>query len=141
LKESGFAIDGKQVNGFVTKDGVTLNVNSAKSLDTVVGHEITHVLEGTDLYTELQTAIVEYAKSKNDYQGRYDTLAKLYENVDGANIDSELTAELVGDYLFTDTDFINNLSTNHRNVFQKIYDEVKYLYKVATAGSKEAREL
>ena len=66
LKESGFAIDGKQVNGFVTKDGVTLNVQSAKSLDTVVGHEITHVLEGTELYNELQTAIVEYAKSKND---------------------------------------------------------------------------
>ena len=141
LKESGFAIDGKQVNGFVTKDGVTLNVNSAKSLDTVVGHEITHVLEGTELYNELQTAIVEYAKSKNDYQGRYDALTKLYENIEGANIDSELTAELVGDYIFTDTDFINNLSTNHRNVFQKIYDEVKYLYKVATAGSKEAREL
>ena len=141
LKESGFAIDGKQVNGFVTKDGITVNVNSAKSLDTVVGHEITHVLEGTELYNELQTAIVEYAKSKNDYQGRYDTLTKLYENIEGANIDSELTAELVGDYIFTDTDFINNLSTKHRNVFQKIYDEVKYLYKVATAGSKEAREL
>ena len=141
LKESGFAIDGKQVNGFVTKDGVTLNVQSAKSLDTVVGHEITHVLEGTELYTELQTAVVEYAKSKNDYQGRYDSLTKLYENIEGANIDSELTAELVGDYIFTDTDFIHNLSTNHRNVFQKIYDEVKYLYKLATAGSKEAREL
>ena len=141
LKDSGFAIDGKQVNGYVTKDGITVNVNSAKSLDTVVGHEITHVLEGTDLYTELQTAIVEYAKSKGDYQGRYDALTKLYENIEGANIDSELTAELVGDYIFTDTDFIHNLSTNHRNVFQKIYDEVKYLYKVATAGSKEAREL
>ena len=141
LKESGFAIDGKQVNGYVTKDGVTLNVNSAKSLDTVVGHEIAHVLEGTDLYTELQTAIVEYAKSKNDYQGRYDALTKLYENIEGANIDAELTAELVGDYLFTDTDFINNLSTNHRNVFEKVYDEIKYMLKVATAGSKEAREL
>ena len=141
LKESGFAIDGKQVNGYVTKDGVTVNVNSAKSLDTVVGHEITHVLEGTELYNELQTAIVEYAKSKGDYQGRYDTLAKLYENVEGANIDAELTAELVGDYIFTDTDFIHSLSTNNRNVFQKVYDEIKYLYKVATAGSEEAREL
>jgi hypothetical protein len=141
LKESGFAIEGKQVNGFVTKDGITINVNSAKSLDTVVGHEITHVLEGTELYNELQTAIVKYAKDKGDYQGRYDALAKLYENVEGANIDSELTAELVGDYIFTDTDFVNNLSTNHRNVFQKIYNEIKYLYKVATAGSKEAREL
>jgi len=141
LKESGFAMDGKTINGFVTKDGVTLNIDSAKSLNSVVGHEITHVLEGTELYTALQSAVVEYAKTKGDYQGRYDSITKLYEGIEGANVDAELTADLVGDYLFTDHDFIHNLSTNHRNVFQKIYDEVKYLYKVATAGSKEAREL
>lgn len=141
LKESGFAIEGKTVNGFVTKDGVTLNIQSAKSLDKVVGHEITHVLEGTELYDVLQSAVIEFAKSKNDYQGRYDTLAKLYEGIEGADINKELTADLVGDYLFTDIDFVNSLSTNHRNVFEKIYDEIKYLCKVATAGSKEAEEL
>ena len=141
LKDSGFAVEGKTVNGFVTKDGVTLNIDSAKSLNSVVGHEITHVLEGTELYTALQSAVVEYAKTKGDYQGRYDSLTKLYENIEGANVDAELTADLVGDYLFTDSDFINNLHTNNRNVFQKIYDEIKYLCKVATAGSKEAREL
>lgn len=141
LKESGFAVDGKFVNGYITKDGVTVNIQSAKSLDSVVGHEIAHVLEGTDLYTELQSTIFEYAKSKNDYQNRYDALTKLYENVEGANIDAELTADLIGDYLFTDTDFINNLSVKNRNIFEKIYDEVKYLFKVATAGSSEARKL
>lgn len=141
LKTSGFAVDGKTVNGYVTKDGVTLNIDSAKSLNSVTGHEITHVLEGTELYNELQKAVVEYAKSKGDYQGRYDSLSKLYANVKDANIDAELTADLVGDYLFTDTDFVNRLSVEHRNVFQKIYDEIKYLCKVATAGSKEAREL
>lgn len=141
LKESGFAIDGKTINGYVTKDGVTLNIQSAKALNSVVGHETTHVLEGTELYNELQKSVIEYAKSKGDYQGRYDALTNLYKDVADANIDAELTADLVGDYLFTDSDFINNLSTKHRNVFQKIYDEIKYLCKVATAGSKEAREL
>ena len=141
LKTSGFAVDGKFVNGFVTKDGVTINVNSAKSLNSIVGHEITHVLEGTEVYTELQKVITEYAKTKGDYQGRYDALTKLYANIEGANIDNELTADLVGDYLFTDADFVRNLSVKHRNVFQKIYDEIKYLVKVATAGSKEAKEL
>ena len=141
LKESGFAVDGKSVNGYVTKDGITVNIQSSKALNSIVGHEITHVLEGTDLYTELQKAVVEFAKAKNDYQGRYDSLTKLYEGIEDADVDAELTADLVGDYLFTDSDFINNLSANHRNVFQKIYDEVKYLLKVATAGSKEAREL
>ncbi len=141
LKDSGFAVDGKSVNGFVTKDGVTVNIDSQKSLNSVVGHEITHVLEGTELYTELQNAVLEYAKSKGEYQGRYETLSALYKDIEGADIDAELTADLVGDYLFTDADFVNNLSVTNRNVFQKIYDEIKYLYKVATAGSKEARDL
>ena len=141
LKESGFALNGKSVNGFVNKDGVTVNIQSSKALNTVVGHEITHVLEGTDLYAELQNAVVAYAKTKGDYQSRYDTLSELYKGVEGANVDAELTADLVGDYLFTDSDFINNLSTQNRNVFQKVFDEVKYLLKITTAGSKEAREL
>lgn len=141
LKGSGFAVDGKTVNGFVTKDGVTLNIDSAKSLNSVVGHEITHVLEGTELYTELQTMLKSYAESKGEYQSRYDALTKLYDGIEGANVDAELTADLVGDYLFTDADFVKSLSVNNKNVFQKIFDEIKYLCKVATTGSKEAREL
>lgn len=143
LKESGFAVDGKTVNGFYdTKNkNIVVNMDSSASRRFVVGHEITHVLEGTDLYTELQNTIFEYAKAKGDYQGRFDSLSKLYEGIEGADVNAELTADLVGEYLFTDDNFINNLSTSHRNVFQKIYDEVKYLLKVATAGSKEAREL
>ena len=141
LKKSGFAIEGKTVNGLVKDNDIILNIDSSKALNTVVGHEITHVLEGTELYTELQNAVKQFATTKGEYQTRYDALKKLYEGVDGANIDNELTADLVGEYLFTDADFINNLSTTKPNVFKKIYDEIKYLYKVATAGSKEAREL
>ena len=141
LKESGFAIDGKTVNGFVTKDGVTLNIDSAKALNSVVGHEITHVLEGTELYTELQNVMKAYAESKGEYQSRYDSIAELYKDIQDADIDAELTADLVGDYLFTDTDFINHLSTKSPKGFMKLWDEVKYLAKVATAGSKEARQL
>lgn len=141
LKESGFAVDGASVNGYVTKDGITVNISSSKATNSIVGHEISHVLEGTELYAEMQSALFEYAKSKNDYDGRRKSLEELYKNVEGADIDAELTADLVGDYLFTDADFINNLSTKHRNVFQKIYDEIKYLLKIATKGSKEARQL
>lgn len=141
LKESGFALDGKVVNGFVTKDGISINIDSPKAWQSTVGHEITHVLEGTELYAELQNSLLEYAETKGDLQGRRDALAALYDGVEGADVDAELTADLVGDYLFTDSDFINNLSTQHRNVFQKVYDEIKYLCRVATAGSKEARQL
>lgn len=141
LASSGFAVNGKAVNGYVTKDGVTLNIESAKSMNSVVGHEITHVLEGTDMYTALQSVVMEYAKTKGEYDSRLASLTELYKNVEGADVSAELTADLVGDYLFTDADFVKHLSVTNRNVFQKIYDEIKYLYKVATAGSKEAREL
>ena len=148
LKESGFAVQGATVNGFVDDNGnITLNINSSKALNTVVGHEITHILEGTELYTELQNVLEEYAQSKGEYDSRLATLTELYKGKKGYETDfdtkvrAELTADLVGDYLFTDGDFVRHLSTKNRNLFQKIYDEIKYLCKVATAGSQEAREL
>ncbi len=141
LKESGFAIEGKTVNGLVTKDGIKINVNSAKALNSVVGHEITHILEGTELYSELQTMLKAVAESKGEYQTRYDEISKLYEDIEGADIEKELTADLVGDYLFTDSDFVNRLSTEKPGVFKKIFDEIKYLCRVAASGSKEAKEL
>lgn len=141
LKETGFAMEGKTVNGYIKDGNIAVNIDSNKALNTVVGHEITHVLEGSDLYAELQNVVKEYATTKGEYQTRYDALVDLYKDVDGAVIENELTADLVGEYLFTDSDFINNLSTNKPNVFKKIYEEIKYLYKLATAGSKEAREL
>ena len=140
LKESGFALDGVLVNGFVNENGVTINIQSAKALNRVVGHEITHVLEGTELYNALQSAVTEYAKGKKEYDSRLKELTELYKGKN-ANVEQELVADLVGDYLFTDADFIKHLSTEHRNLAQKIYDEIKYLCKVVTAGSKEARQL
>ena len=130
LKESGFAIEGKTVNGFVKNGAVTLNVHSSKAWQSTVGHEITHILEGTDSYTELQSALFEYAESKGELASRKAALTELYNGID-TDIDAELTADLVGDYLFSDSDFIKNL-TGNKNLFQKIYDEIKYLCKIAT---------
>lgn len=141
LKESGFALEGKIVNGFVQGGNVSLNIDSAKALNTVVGHEITHVLEGTELYGVLQEAVKAYATKKGEYDTRLKAITELYNGVEGSNVEAELTADLVGDYLFTDSDFVNRLSTEQPDIFQKIFDEIKYLCRMATAGSKEAREL
>ena len=149
LKESGFALEGVTVNGYVNQDGVTVNVNAAKALNSVVGHEITHVLEGEpELYSALAETITKFAKDKGEYDSRMKQLTKLYEGKEGytgedagEKIQKELVADLVGDYLFTDKAFVEKLSTENRNVFQKIFDEIKYLCKLATAGSKEARQL
>ena len=86
-----------------------------------------------------------YLKDKGDYDSLAAAFRKIYQGKKGYETDfesklvREIVAELIGEYVFTDGDFVNNLSTKHRNVFQKLYDEVKYLVKVATAGSKEAR--
>lgn len=140
LKESGFAVDGAIVNGVKTDNGILLNVESARSLDTVVGHEIAHVLEGTELYQALQDSIIKYAQSKGDYDTRYANIAKLYKTDDDIKIKGELTADLVGDYLFTDEKFIKSLTANP-NVFQKVFNEIKYLVKIATSGSEAKRKL
>ena len=139
LKESGFAIDGKTINGFVKDGSITLNMQSSKAWESTVGHEITHVLEGTKVYSELQTSLFEYAKSKGEFDTRKADIMKLYEKVENADIDGELTAELISDYLFNDKSFINHL-TGNRTVFQKVWDEVKYLYKVATGKEKASIE-
>lgn len=141
LKDSGFALEGKTVNGFLKDGNISLNIESAKALNTVVGHEITHVLEGTELYGELQQAVKVFAESKGEYGNRLEELQKLYAGVEGANIENELTADLIGDYLFTDSDFVNRLSTEKPGLFKRIFEEIKYLLKTATAGSKQAREL
>jgi hypothetical protein len=140
LKTSGFAVDGAEINGVKTDGGIILNANSRKNLNVVVGHEITHILEGTELYTALKDTIISYAKSKGDYDARYKATSKLYEKVKDADIDGEITADLVGEYLFTDEKFIKSLTTN-KNLFQKVYDEIKYLVKAATAGSAEKKQL
>lgn len=136
LKETGFALEGKTVNGFANKSKgtVTLNVQSAKAWQSVVGHEVTHILEGTDAYDSLRTALYEYATSKGELESRRASLTKLYNGMD-ADIETELTADLVGDYLFTDKAFINKL-TGNRNLFEKIYDEIKYLWNAATGKEK-----
>ena len=130
LKKSGFAINGKTINGFVKDGNVTLNVQSSKSWQSVVGHEITHVLEGTDAYSELQRVLFEVAESKGELESRRAELTELYKKMD-ADIDAELTADLIGDYLFGNKDFINKLAGN-KKTFRAVYNEIKYLCKVAT---------
>lgn len=141
LKSSMFAIEGKEVAGYVQGKNIAINIDSTKALNTVVGHEITHIFEGTELYPVLQDVVKVFAESKGEYNSKLQSISKLYEGIEDANIENELTAELVGEYLFSDTDFIKNLSAEQPGLFQKVYDEVKYLCKVATTGSKELRQL
>lgn len=141
LKNRGYNVDKRVINGLNTDDGkILINVDSDSIINRVVGHETTHLFENTEDYQTLQNEVFEYAKTKGDFDKLKAEFTEAYKNVKGANIDNELTSELVGQYVFSDTEFVQNLS-KHRNIFQKVYDEIKHLYKMATAGSKEARQL
>lgn len=135
----------KNVNGLVGKDSngnekVLINIDSKQALNKILGHETTHLLEGTEEYQSLQKVVKEYAQSKNDYEHRIKSTEKLYEGLD-ANIENEVTSDLVGEYIFNDEEFVKKLSVNQANIFTKIYDYIKHIYKKVTAGSQEARDL
>ena len=85
-------------------------------------------------------------QGKGRYNNRLKQLISLYQNVEGykgaegmAKIHKEAVADLVGDFLFTDPKFLQRLLEN-RNLFQRLWDEIKYLATV-TSGTEEARRL
>ena len=142
LKEMGYYVKGAIVNGVKTDSGMFLNVDSNKALETTVGHELMHFLEGDkDGYKNLKKLLFGMAKSKGEYGSRLKALEELYKNVDNVDIEAELAADLVGDYLFSDPDFIKNLLTEDKNLFHKIWREIKDLLKIVTPGTKEAKRL
>lgn len=140
IKESGFGVEGKTVNGYVNGNTIGLNIESNNALNKTVGHEITHVLEGSDMYQALQDSLKSYV-GEETWNRRIKELSETYKNVENADVTKELTADLVGENLFNNEDFVRSLSTKNRNLFEKIFDEIKYLVRIATAGSKEKREL
>ena len=115
LEELGYSVEGATIDGLVTgKNGeVLINIESPKALNKVVGHETTHLLEGTEEYKHLQDFAIEYAKTKGDYQARVDTLNEVYKGIN-ADLKKELTSDIVGEYLFTDEDLeqVNKLISN-----------------------------
>ncbi len=139
-------------DAYISGKNITLNMNSPKYMEVVVGHEITHSFEGSDLYEPMKQILFQIAKDKGEYDSRLKSIQQRYTDKDGkfigddngdpeAAYQRELVADLVGEYLFKDESFVRRLSTENRNVFQKVYDKIKYLYRLATAGSKEARQL
>ena len=135
-----------ETEGFVNEleDGtreIAINIDSPTYINNVVGHEVTHLLEKSGEYTKLQNILKEYATGKGEYDQRLKATIETYKDVKGAKPENEVTAQLVGKYIFTDYEFANNLSAKDPNIFKKVYDYVKHVYKMATAGSKEARQL
>lgn len=133
------------ING-LKKDGkIIVNIDSKNAIQTIVGHEITHFTEKGGNYKNLNKVITEYAKSIGDYGHRITTQGAVYKKnnpkITAEGIEQEVVADLVGEYVFTDEDFIRSLSTKEPSTFESIRDYIKHAFKMATAGSSEARQL
>lgn len=145
LKQEGnkynLEADVNRIEAFVSDKHkrIVVNADAHKSFDSLIGHEITHTLESAKSYKGLHNAIKSYLGDA-EYNKTLEAFKKRYEGVD-AVAEKELVAEFCGTRILTDYDFVKHLSTENRNVFQKVWDEIKYLCKIATAGSKEARDL
>lgn len=139
--------DSSKVEAFIDKGKkeIIINMDANKSLNSLVGHEITHTLEGDKTsYDSLQKTLFTLAETRGEYDARWESIQRRYSKEKGYTEEQqlqELTSDLVGDYIFGNSDFIANLSTENPNIFKKIYNEIKYLWKMATAGSKEQRQL
>ena len=145
LKETEHYREGYITNGFVSDDGkITINWDSPKALNTIVGHEITHTLEKSGAFGSLRDALFDYAISKEGkeaFNKRIKDAEEAYKGMKNTTPEAEVAADLIGEYLFTDADFVQHLSkTNHKG-FMKMFDDIKYLCRVVTAGSKEAAQL
>lgn len=143
ITDPNINLENVSVNGLVTEDGrVLINVDSKQGLDFILGHETTHLLEGTTEYKALQDLVVEYAKNKGIYEDRVAKLHSLYKGTN-ADINAELTSDLVGELLFTDQAFIENLSVKQPTLFEKIKNFISDLIvKVkGTAQEKQLRQL
>lgn len=144
LKELGYSKENKIINGVVSKDGVVyLNSQSKEAINYVLGHETTHLLENTKEYTELQDLVLDYAKQTGIYEETMNSIKETYSDIleTSEQFTNELTSELTSRLLFTDENFINQLSVKQSNVFQKIYDYIKHMIKMTTSGSEEAKQL
>ena len=135
--------EGKVVDAFYKDGKIVLNASSKRAARVVMGHEITHSLEKSGHYESMQKILLQYAESKGELESRRAERGATHDTIFANDpeaqkkIDKEVTADLAGDYFFTDKDFIQHLLAEDKTIFQKAWDEVKYLAKIATGGEQK----
>lgn len=153
LKELGY---NENANGLINKETgeILINAQSNKEIQAVVGHETTHLFDSkvkgeyTQEYKDLQSAVVDYLKAKGTYETKINEIMDVYNkagiNLSTEEVMEEVTADTIGDNLFGENseEFIRQLSTKNRNVFQKIYDYIKKVIKnIKGYNSEEQKTL
>ncbi|MCI8654271.1 MAG: hypothetical protein HFJ48_00095 [Clostridia bacterium] len=119
------------INGKITRQIViNPNANSNKTLQNIIIHELTHDLEGTNEYNELQNLILNYNKKSIDYESTRKSLEEIYSKVYNKNsnkfqtlVNQEVIADILGNKL-GDQNFVNTLTTEKPSLGKRIYNWV-----------------
>ena len=119
------------ISGNTTRE-IIINPNSdsSKTLQNIIIHELTHDLEGTREYNELQNLILNYNKKNIDYESARKSLEETYSKVYDGNsnefqtlINQEVVADILGNKL-GDQNFVNTLTTEKPSLGKRIYNWV-----------------
>lgn len=124
------------------------NADTNKTLESVITHELTHDLEGTNEYSELRDLILNYNENKTDYAEARKSLEELYSKVYDRNsiefetlVDNEAVADILGNKL-GNQEFINNLTTEKPTLGRRIYNwVVDKLNKINKATGYKSEKL
>lgn len=126
--DNGILIPGKD-----GKKAIYVNMQSEDAYRVVIGHETTHLLSKSGNFGALKNAVRELGTKMGDYDRLFAEYSELYaDEIKGMSkeeardyIEEEVTAQLVGKYLFNDSskDFIKSL-TKDENVFRQVYDYI-----------------
>ena len=111
---------GRIANGSYSNGIITLNPNSTRAGEFLAIHELTHAI-GTKSMIKM---IENYRKSNAEFDSAVKKLLTTYK---ATEINEEALADISGQ-LFGNQEYINKLSTENKNLFNKLYNEIKYLW-------------
>lgn len=130
---------GKNINGFVKDGKMYLNIDSNELANFTIGHETKHFFEANqELNDALNQSLKEYAQEKGIWDKRLAEITDLYTDENGKLVgdpETELLADLTGE-VFSNYEFVNNLSVKNPSLFEKVRDFFQKLYYKAT-GQRE----
>ena len=136
--------EGFTIHGFNENGDIVINMDSKRLVATTAGHEVGHEFQKAGLDKKYSALLRDYCIKKEGqtaYNKRIEDAKIAYKDKNNTTAEIEVANDLLGEYIFNDENFIKHLSTADRNVFQKVYDTIKYMCKIATAGSEEKRLL
>lgn len=131
-------------NGYYQDGTIYINTRSDDAFGQIVGHELTHSAEFADVYQDLSKTVFRLLEGKGiNLQSLQQQKADLYaENghalKDTAEVNKEIVADFVGQYLLSDEQTILDVVKQNRTLGQRIVSWFDGL--LAKLGNSKAQE-